>query len=513
LLSVAPLVSINRFSALAFSRLPQECDVIARTNPSSTAANFRSHKKFALAAAVLAGIAAFASVRAAATPPAGGPPRYYAITNARIVPVTGAIIPSGTVVVARGLIQSVGESATIPPEAWVIDGKGLTVYPGLIDAGSSVGLGEDQQPTQGSGRRGGGASAGGSNPTSPEDRPGTTPWRVTADELKLDDKRIESWRSAGFTSTLVLPDGGIFPGQASVIDFSGNRPGDMVVRATDAVPISFRPVGGFFGFPDSLMGVIGYTRQIFDDTSWYSQAEPAYEAAPTKNERIPYDRAEATLSAAQQRKEVVLLPANNQIQILRALRLADEWKIAPVLYGGQQGYAVADSLAAKKASVIVNLKWPERAKDGDPDAEQSLRDLRFRDHAPGTPAALAKANVKFAFYSGGLGSPKDIQKSIKKALDAGLTPEQAIKAFTQDAADILGLGDRLGSIAPGKIANLVVTDGDIFNEKTKVKHVFVDGRWYEIHAPEKSDKDKDKPGDKGDIDDGGRQFDREGVGQ
>jgi len=104
---------------------------------------------------------------------------------------------------------------------------------------------------------------------------------------------------------------------------------------------------------------------------------------------------------------------------------------------------------------------------------------------------------------------------VKKALDAGLTPEQAIKAFTQDAADILGLGDRMGSIAPGKIANLVVTDGDIFNEKTKVKHVFVDGRWYEIHTPEKSDKDKDKPGDKSDsdADDGGRQFDREGVGQ
>ena len=489
--------------------------MIARNNPSSarkTRINFRSYKKSALAATALAAIAAFASIRAAATPPAGGPPRYYAITNARIVPVTGAIIPSGTVVIARGLIQSVGDSATIPPEAWVIDGKGLTVYPGLIDAGSSVGLGEDQQPTQGSGRRGGGATPG---VNSPEERPGTTPWRVTADELKLDDKRIESWRSAGFTSTLVLPDGGIFPGQASVIDFSGNRPSEMVVRATDAVPISFRPVGGFFGFPDSLMGVIGYTRQVFDDTSWYSQAEPVYEAAPTKNERIPYDRTEVTLSGAAQRKEVVLLPANNDIQILRALRLADEWKIAPVLYGGQQGYAVADSLAAKKAAVIVNLKWPERAKDGDPDAEQNLRELRFRDHAPGTPAALAKANVKFAFYSGGLGSPKDIQKNVKKALDAGLTPEQAIKAFTQDAADILGLGDRMGSIAPGKIANLVVTDGDIFNEKTKVKHVFVDGRWYEIHTPEKSDKDKDKPGDKSgsDADDGGRQFDREGVGQ
>jgi imidazolonepropionase-like amidohydrolase len=239
-------------------------------------------------------------------------------------------------------------------------------------------------------------------------------------------------------------------------------------------------------------------RQVLDDMNWYAQAEPIYEAAPTKNERIPYDRAEVTLAEAKARKEVVLLPANNSIQILRALRLADEWKLAPVLYGGQQGYDVADALKAKNASVIVNLKWPERAKDGDPDAEQTLRELRFRDKAPGTPAALAKANVKFAFYSGGLGGPKDIQKSVKKAMDAGLTADQALRAFTLDSADILGLSDRLGSIAPGKIANLVVTDGDIFNEKTKVKHVFVDGRWFPIHEDAKPEKPGDKSGGGGD---------------
>jgi imidazolonepropionase-like amidohydrolase len=452
-------------------------------------------------------VAAIASLRASATPPEGGEPRYFAITNARIIPVSGPAIESGTVVIGRGLIQAVGASATIPPEAWVIDGKGLTVYPGLIDAGSSVGLGDDAGAA--GGKKGGGPLA-----TSPEDRPGTTPWRVTADELKTDDKKIESWRSAGFTTTLVLPDGGIFPGQASVIDLAGTRPGEMVVRATDSVPISFRPVGGFFGFPDSLMGTIGYVRQVVDDTNWYAQAEPIYEAAPTKNERVPYDRTEVTLSEAEKRKEIVMLPANNSIQILRALRLADEWKFAPVLFGGQQGYAVADSIAAKNAAVIVNLKWPERAKDADPGAEQTLRELRFRDRAPGTPAALAKAKVKFAFYSGGLAGPKDIFKSVKKALDAGLTPEQALRAFTLDSADILGLSDRMGSIATGKIANLVITDGDIFNEKTKVKDVFVDGRWFEIHEEAKPEKPGDKPSGGDDEDDqGAHSRNHEGVGR
>lgn len=189
--------------------------------------------------------------------------------------------------------------------------------------------------------------------------------------------------------------------------------------------------------------------------------------------------------------EIVLLPANNSVQIMRALRLADEWKINAVLYGGQQGYEVAGAIAAKKMPVLVSLKWPERAKDADPDAEQTLRELRFRDRAPSSPTVLAKAGVKFAFYSGGLSAPKDIFKNAKKAVDAGLPPDAALRAFTVDAAEILGVGDRMGSIAQGKIANLMVTDGDLFNEKTKVKHVFVDGRWFEVHE----EAPAEKPGD------------------
>lgn len=418
----------------------------------------------------------------------GGEPRYFAVKNARIVPVSGPVIENGTVVIAKGLIQSVGTDVAIPPEAWLIDGKGLTVYPGLIDAGTNLGLAQDDEAK----KRGTGPSASG-----PEDRPATTPWRVAADELKTDDKRIESWRSAGFTTALSVPDGGIFPGQATVIDLAGERTGNYIVRHRAVVPLSFKPVGGFFGFPDSLMGTIAYVRQVLDDTAWYTQAEPIYQANPTKTERLPYDRTEYVLSRALQNNELVLLPANNSIQIVRALRLADEWKVRAVLYGGQQGYEVAAALAASKIPVLVSLKWPERSKDGDPEAEQTLRELRFRDQAPGTPAALAKAGVKFAFYSDGIATTKDIFKSLKKASDAGLAPDAALRALTLDSAEILGLSDRLGSIAPGKIANLVVSDGDIFNEKSKVKHVFVDGRWFVIHE----ETPPEKPGEKKSADD------------
>ncbi|MGB9008665.1 MAG: amidohydrolase family protein [Candidatus Acidiferrales bacterium] len=445
----------------------------------------------------------------------GGEPRYFAIKNARIVPVSGAVIENGTVVVAKGLIAEVGTNVTIPPEAWVIDGTGMTVYPGLIDAGTNLGLPPEEgagQAPSGTGARRRAAPTGGIA-SGPEDRPGTSPWRVAADELKTDDKRIETWRDAGFTTALTMPDGGIFPGQATVIDLAGDRAGDYVVRAMATVPISLKPTDGWFTFPDSLMGTIGYVRQVFDDTRWYAAAEPIYDENPTKTERLAYDRTEVTLHHALERKEIFLLPGNNSVQILRALRLADEWKIRAVLYGGQQGYAVTDALAASKIPVLVSLKWPERPKDADPQGEQTLRELQFRDRAPGTPAALAKAGVKFAFYSDGLSDPKDIFKSVKKATDAGLAPDAALRALTLDAADILGLSDRMGSISAGKIANLVVTDGDIFGEKTKVKDVFVDGNWFEIHeeAPAAKPDDKKPAGD--DTGSGAGSREREGVGR
>src|SRR5262249_42451186 len=161
----------------------------------------------------------------------------------------------------------------------------------------------------------------------------------------------------------------------------------------------------------------------------------------------------------------VLIPANNHVQLRRALDLADRWNVKGVIYGGQMAYEVAPEIAAKKLPVLVDLKWPEGEKDADPDETPSLRTLRFRDKAPGAPAALAKAGVKFAFYDGGLSAPKDVLKAAKKAIDAGLTRDAALRAMTLSPAEIFGVADRLGSVENGKIANLVVTEGDIFDEK------------------------------------------------
>ena len=131
------------------------------------------------------------------------------------------------------------------------------------------------------------------------------------------------------------------------------------------------------------------------------------------------------------------------------------------------------------APVLVNVDWPARDKDGDPDAQVSLETLRFRDRAPTTPAELEKAGVRFAFYSGRIGDPKDMLANVRKAIALGLTPDGALRALTSAPAEIFGVMDRVGTLDAGKIANIVVTEGDLFDAQAKVKFVFVDGRKFE----------------------------------
>jgi len=447
-----------------------------------------------IALLLMAAIAApFFARRAAADEP-----RYFAIKNAKVVPVSGPPLEGASIIIVKGLIAAVGKDAAIPPEAWVIDGTGLTVYPGLVDALTDVGLAQEAPAGEPTGGRGRGRAGAGPSPETlskgPQDRPASTPWIDAADEVKADDKKIESWRTGGFTTALAAPKAGLFPGQGAVIDLAGARPGDLVVKPATTEQVTLNAPGGFFGYPGSLMGAISYIRQVFLDADQDAQALRIYGANPRGLERPDYDRVIRALEAASRNGEPVLIPANTAPQLLRGLWLADKLKTRPFLYGAQQGYAVADALAAKKAVVLVNVKWPEKEKDADPEAEESLRTLRFRDRAPGTPAALAKAGVSFAFYDGGLAGPKDMLKNVKKSIDAGLSPDAALRALTLSAAEIYGVADRLGSIDAGKIANFVVTDGDIFGEKTKIKFVFVDGRKFEIREPEKP---KELP--KGDI--------------
>lgn len=404
-------------------------------------------------------------------------PGVFAIKDARIVPVAGPVLDRGTVVIAGGAIVAVGTTVAVPPEAWIIDGNGLTVYPGLIDALSDLGLAGPTPPAGPPSGAAGGAPGGvprGPAARGPEDRPGSTPWVQAADELKSDDRRLESWRSAGFTAALSAPKTGLLPGQGAVVALAGERPGDMVVRAPATLQIGLSPTGGFGSFPGSLMGVVAYLRQVFLDAEHDLRAVKAYDAGQRGVERPEYDRTVRALQQARAANLPAMMPAQTPTQIVRALDLARELSLSPIIVGGHHAAAVTEQLAAARAAVVVSLKWPERDANGDPDAVEPLRVLRLRAGAPAVPAALERAGVPFAFALDGV-QPRDARKSVRRAIDAGLDPDAALRALTLAPARILGVSARLGSLEPGKAAHLVITDGDLFAEKTKVKMTFVDG--------------------------------------
>src|SRR5438094_3826458 len=412
-------------------------------------------------------------------------PNVYAIRGARIVTAAGGTIDSGTIVIRRGVIDAVGASVAVPAEATVVDGAGQIVYPGIIDLGNTRAA---DQPV----------------PQPPQNIRTTAelerwkrlqilkPQARAADAVKVDDAELTRLASAGITSVLALPSGDVISGQSALVNVVappdepqiGNivepRRGLVVVKNPVALHVSFpdRPRAGGNAYPESLMGVIAFVRQAFLDAQHYaSEKHRGPQGAAVQDDPVL-----EAMQPALDRKMPVAFEANASREILRVLKMARELKLDPIVTGARDAEEVAADLKSQNARVIFSLNYPQRSPALAPDADEPVRTLRARADAPKVPAALASAGVAFAFESAGLAEPKDFVKNAAKAVKAGLAPEAAIRALTVNAATIAGVADHLGTIENGKIANLVVTDGDLFEEKTKVTRVFVDGRPVSLEA-------------------------------
>jgi imidazolonepropionase-like amidohydrolase len=169
-----------------------------------------------------------------------------------------------------------------------------------------------------------------------------------------------------------------------------------------------------------------------------------------------------------------------------------------VVYGLHEAYRSIEELKRAKVPVLVSLKWPEKPKNADPTDIPNLRDLELRERAPSVPGLLAKAGVTFGFYSDGLDNAADLKKAVKKAIDAGLPRADAIRALTLDSAKIYHVDDRLGSVRKGEIANLVITKGEAFEDKTTIEYLLIDGKLFEpSKESQKPPPDKGKPTERG----------------
>lgn len=399
-------------------------------------------------------------------------PSSIAIKDAHVVTVSGPDLPKGTVLLRDGLIDDVGPNLTIPADAWVIDGMGLTVYPGFISGLSTWGI-PQPPPTPPP------ATPANSNPPAPikrahgpEDRPQTHSYERAADLVQPSDARLLFARDAGFTTSATFPENGIFGGEGAIVDFSGERPGEMVVASPAGQYIALRTAGFAAGFPNSLMGVIAYVRQSYIDLGWYKTATAIYASHRSGMKRPGYDHYLEGLAQSPR----ILLPATEAQQIDRMLDFGKELEQPFILYGLHEAYRRVDTLKQANIPVLIGLKWPSKPRDADPAEIPDYRTLEMRDRAPEVPALLAKAGIKFGFYDDGVASAADLKKALKQALDHGLSRTDAIQALTLNAAEIYGVADRLGSLEKGKIANLVVMRGEAFADTTKVEYVFVDGQ-------------------------------------
>ena len=442
----------------------------------------RAHTRFSIT--VIAAAAAFAvGARADA-------PNIYAIRGARLVTAAGAPVQSGTIVIRNGVIEAVGADVQTPADAFVIDGAGMSVYPGLIDMGNSTGTDIQSNP----------------NP------PGTfrtsedqerwkrsvifRPEMVAADHLQADAPELSRYASAGVTTVLAIPPGSLVKGQSALVNVAApadepqigsvadTRKGLQVVRTPVALHVALNASGGRGGYPASLMGSIAFVRQHFLDAQHQQLAQQQYERSKTGGSRPAHDASLDALQPALARRLPVVFEADLSREILRSLNMAKEFNLDPVITGAAEADQVAADLKAQNARVIYNLNYPVRSRALPPDADESLRELRTRANAPKIPAELDKAGVLFAFSAEGIREPRDFVRNVARAVKEGLPADAAVRALTINAAKIAGADARLGSLERGKIANVIVTDGDLFEEKTRVRHVFVDGFKVSVEEPQ-----------------------------
>ena len=223
------------------------------------------------------------------------------------------------------------------------------------------------------------------------------------------------------------------------------------------------------------------------DAQRYRDSMKIYESSARGVRRPETDRSLESLVPVIEGKMPVVMLANTEREITRALDLASEFKLKLIIAGGRESGRLTDRLLKQDVPVLLSLNLPRRTTAAIPEAEpEPLRVLRERVEAQQTAGKLAKAKVHFAFQSGSLPNASDIMVNANRTIENGLSTEDALRAFTIWPAEILGVANQLGSIEVGKIANLTITRGDLFDRNSRITHVFIDGRPVDLRPAQSS---------------------------
>ncbi len=455
-----------------------------------------------------------------------------AVKNVRIVQRPGKLIDKGTIVIRDGRIMEVGRDVRIPPDGDVLDGEGLTVYPALIDGSTELGVPARlaEQRVSGSGpdvtidlTRGALAA------TREVGRKGLFPDFALSTRFEPAEKDLQTWRAAGFGVVHAAPAGAILAGTSTLgllLDPADAPRRSMIVAASPAMIGGWRASGP--GYPASLMGGIAHLRQTLLDAQHYGQAWSLFDRTDGRSPRPPFDPALAALQPVLAGELPVVLPASSRDEILRALAFGAEFKLRVILEGGEFGHQAVERLKTSKTPVLLRIDFPEKPRRGAanlarlralaarldrevprameeaarkadqesrlPEPERAFADrLRRWEERVANAKVLWEAGVPFAISTKGNRDSKTFRENLARAIEAGLSPEAALEALTLAPARILGAERSLGSIEVGKIANLMILDGEFAAEKASVRWMIVDGKKYEVRKPEEEAPQRARP--------------------
>jgi len=410
-----------------------------------------------------------------------------ALRGGKLLTVSHGTIEKGVLLIENGKITAVGtaDSVKIPKDARVIDVSGMTVYPGLIDSETALGLTEisAEQMTN--------------DLVEPSDE--IMPHMHVYDAYHAESELIPVTRLNGITNAIVAPASrDTLPGQDSFVQLAGKSSEDALLIRDIAMPLNFsgqqrRGERGDRGkFPSTRMGLAAQLRQAFLDAQDYAQHWADYEKKKADYEKDKNDTAAKPDSSAQpedkekgkkqppsppkrdlkleallpylQGKKLVVLAADEANDLQTAVGLAHEFKLKFVLNHISHAQSVLDYVASLKVPVIVGPIYEDPKPEERYDAVYSL------------PAQLSKRGVKIAFASYDAHNSRNLPYQAGFAVAFGLPYDEALKAITLNAAEIWGVDDKLGSLDAGKTANVVVATGDPLDMRTDVKQVFIEGK-------------------------------------
>lgn len=422
----------------------------------------RSTTKFILSAAALLFALAFAFPAAAQNSSSG----VYAIKNAKIYTLAGAPIENGTLVIQDGKIAAVGANVTIPDGATVIDGSGLQVYPGMFDATDEMGLEEV-----------GTVKATVDTVETGEFNPDVT----AATAFNADSAHVDVTRAAGITEVLTVPGqlgggfgggGSVIGGNASAVNLGGWNINDMVIERHAAMELTWPSIStGSFDFTTFTFHRLPfdqakkqYQRKIDGLSDLLEKARHYAQAMNSGAADFPQDLKLAALVPVVQGKEPVLVIANSARDIRNAVQFCEQQKLRMILAGGDEAWKTIDLLKKDNVPVIIGPVLSMAQSEDDPyDADYAMA------------GQLYAAGVKIAFGSFNTSMARRLSQYAGTSVGYGLPREEALKALTVNPAQMLGIDD-LGTLEPGKVANVVVTDGDLLELRTHVKYLFIKGQ-------------------------------------